>query len=344
MKKLHFSFSIFAILFLLTGNLTLMGQITDEFDNGNPSDPVNDDPDDTEVQPFTLPGGITGEFQGGNDNDFFNITLTTDARFELIIINPETGFSQASPGYSVEIFAFSDMARTTQVGTEAPYTHGQEFDLNNTATTYYSVNVTKTATGGSPSTYTLALATGNGTVGDAAFPVEWLSFEAKPTEAGVNLLWSTASEENNKGFEVERSADAQTWEYLGFVEGAGTTTEIQEYSFVDARPEMGFNYYRLKQIDFNGDFDYSDISEIALSLDAFSQAPTVFPNPIHSQLTIGPFIGEASLLDLSGRVVFQKRLNGDWQEENLGWLASGTYLLYLEPVSGSSQYIYLSKN
>lgn len=342
MKKLYFSYSVlaFSLLFLLVGNLTLMGQITNEFDNGGPTDPVNDAATDTEVEAFSIPGGVAGEFQVAGDNDFFSITLTTTAPFELVILNPQNG-NTAAPGFSVTIVEYNDGLRTSPTGITFTPAHGDEVTLAG-LTLFYSIDIEQTDA--SISGYTVALAAGNGNVGDAVFPVEWLSFETASTNAGVNLSWSTASEENNKGFEVERSVDAETWEFLGFVEGAGTTTEIQAYSFVDTRPEMGFNYYRLKQIDYNGDFDYSDISEIALSLDAFSGTPSVFPNPIQSQLTIGPYVGQASILDLSGRVIFQKRLNGEWQEENLEWLASGTYLLYLQPVSGSSHYIYLSKN
>lgn len=345
MKKLYplFFIGTLACAFLIISPSSIFGQITSEFDNGNASDSDNDDPDDAEVVSFSLPGGVTGEFQSGNDNDFFSITLATDTDFELVIINPEAGFTQTAPGYSVEIFAFTDVGRTNQSGTEVEYFHGQEFTLTGTSL-FYSVNISKTAGGGSPSTYTLALAAGNGTGGDAVFPVDWLSFETQASDAGVKLLWSTASEENNKGFEVERSADAQNWEYLGFVEGAGSTTEIQEYDFVDAQPEMGFNYYRLKQIDFNGDFEYSDIREIALGVEAFSNTPPVYPNPIQSQLTIGPFLGQALISDISGRVVFQKRLEGNWHEENLEQLPAGTYFLRLQPLSGGAKYFVLSKN
>ena len=66
------------------------------------------------------------------------------------------------------------------------------------------------------------------------------------------LTWQTASELNNAGFEVERSADAKQWEVLGFVNGHGTTMEANDYKYLDAQPMRGMNYYRLSQTDFDG--------------------------------------------------------------------------------------------
>ena len=87
-----------------------------------------------------------------------------------------------------------------------------------------------------------------------ALPVVWVDFSAKLVSTQVELFWATASEQNNSGFSVEYSQDALNWESLGFVEGTGTTNELNSYTFVHDRPGLGFNYYRLKQIDFNGDF------------------------------------------------------------------------------------------
>ena len=116
-------------------------------------------------------------------------------------------------------------------------------------------------------------------------PVELISFTADVNDNAVTLLWQTATETNNSGFEVERSqmskVKSQTeWQRIGFVEGKGTTTEIQSYSFTD-KPEPGMYKYRLKQIDFNGTFAYS--SEV----EAEVRAPNVFsleqnyPNPFN---------------------------------------------------------------
>jgi len=122
---------------------------------------------------------------------------------------------------------------------------------------------------------------------DVPVPVELISFTAEVNSDVVNLFWQTATEKNNSGFKILRSAqnDNNGWERIGFVEGKGTTTEIQSYSFAD-RPEPGKYKYRLKQIDFDGSFEYSQ------EIEAEVKAPNVFsleqnyPNPFNPSTKI----------------------------------------------------------
>ncbi|MCK9210703.1 MAG: hypothetical protein M0P61_07720, partial [Ignavibacteriaceae bacterium] len=83
-------------------------------------------------------------------------------------------------------------------------------------------------------------------------PVELTSFSANATQSGVELKWSTATETNNKGFEVQRSSDNKTFNLISFVDGKGTTTLIQHYNYVDASAISGKYFYRLRQVDFDG--------------------------------------------------------------------------------------------
>ena len=130
-------------------------------------------------------------------------------------------------------------------------------------------------------------------------PVELSSFTAENFSGGVILKWETATETNNSGFEVERSqmskVKSQTeWQRIGFVEGQGTTTEIQTYSFTD-KPVPGIYKYRLKQIDFDGTFAYSP------EVEAEVKAPNVFsleqnyPNPFNPSTKIKYTIPASSL-------------------------------------------------
>jgi len=96
-------------------------------------------------------------------------------------------------------------------------------------------------------------------------PVELTSFEAKAMETETALHWATATEDNNDFFEVQRSNNGTTWQTLGEVKGAGTTIIAQQYAFRDYHPNIGTNYYRLKQVDFNGDFEFSNIEVIQFS-------------------------------------------------------------------------------
>ena len=100
-----------------------------------------------------------------------------------------------------------------------------------------------------------------------AIPVELISFTSEVNENLVTLFWQTATETNNSGFEIHRCVqnDIDNWERVGFVEGAGTTTEIKNYSFTD-NPEPGKYKYRLKQIDFDGSFEYSNEIEAELKV------------------------------------------------------------------------------
>ncbi|HAS46173.1 MAG TPA: hypothetical protein DCS93_37175 [Microscillaceae bacterium] len=110
-----------------------------------------------------------------------------------------------------------------------------------------------------------------------SLPVNLLEFTVSQQNDQVLLGWKTASELNNAGFEIQRSTDNQNWESLGFAKGKGTTNAINSYQFKDQNPLLGINYYRLKQIDFDGTFEYSPIKAIKNVVDRISLV--VYPNP-----------------------------------------------------------------
>ncbi len=114
-----------------------------------------------------------------------------------------------------------------------------------------------------------------------ALPVELVDFYAEKSNSAVQLYWTTATEENNAGFEVQRSMDGMEWEVLTFVEGNGTTVEVQNYEWEDNNPKEGLNYYRLKQVDFDGTMDLSDVVFVDMGKREENQI-SVFPNPIAS--------------------------------------------------------------
>jgi hypothetical protein len=93
-------------------------------------------------------------------------------------------------------------------------------------------------------------------------PVELVSFNAIVSTNNITLTWSTATEVNNLGFEVQRSIDNSEFLNIGFVNGYGTTTEPNNYSYVDDNVVPGKYYYRLKQVDFDGTYEYSEIVEV----------------------------------------------------------------------------------
>jgi hypothetical protein len=137
-----------------------------------------------------------------------------------------------------------------------------------------------------------------------ALPVELSSFSAKVNSKSVELLWTTATELNNYGFEVERTSvgnDQTTesdWNTVGFVEGNGTTNAPQEYSFID-KDAKGRVSYRLKQIDRDGEFTYSQAVEVIVSdVPLFFALEQNYPNPFNPSTTIGFTLQESGMTSL----------------------------------------------
>jgi len=149
----------------------------------------------------------------------------------------------------------------------------------------------------------------------------------------VSLSWRTESETNNAGFDILRSADGRQWESIGFVAGHGTSLGEQSYAYFDEHPMPGLNYYRLKQMDFDGTFEYS--KTIGVEVMRIGSGIRIFPNPAKDAATFileSDYSGEAilSLYDLTGRLVKTKTIlsNDDvfGTDIVLDGLRSGGYL------------------
>jgi hypothetical protein len=121
---------------------------------------------------------------------------------------------------------------------------------------------------------------------ETVIPVELISFIASVNKNSVSLEWITATETNNRGFEVERSQKSKVksqsnWETISFINGSGTTTETQFYNFTDSNVKSGKYSYRLKQIDFDGTFEYSNIVEIEVFAPDIIILEQNYPNPFN---------------------------------------------------------------
>jgi hypothetical protein len=121
--------------------------------------------------------------------------------------------------------------------------------------------------------------------GDDNIPVELVSFNAIADNGVVELNWMTASETNNQGFEVQRSTGGE-FEAIAFVEGRGTTTEVQTYSYLDGTVSAGTYSYRLKQIDFDGTFGFSNVVEVDVITPAEFVLNQNYPNPFNPSTMI----------------------------------------------------------
>ncbi|MBK6914190.1 MAG: T9SS type A sorting domain-containing protein [Ignavibacteriales bacterium] len=126
---------------------------------------------------------------------------------------------------------------------------------------------------------------GGGTLCDGPLPVELSSFNASIINNTIKLIWRTETEVNNFGFEVERKI-SDDWQKLGFVHGHGNSNSPSEYSYVDKNPIGGSKFqYRLKQIDNDGQFEYSDVVEVNLIPTKFALYQN-YPNPFNPDTKI----------------------------------------------------------
>ena len=129
-------------------------------------------------------------------------------------------------------------------------------------------------------------------------PVELVSFTANANNNNVELNWSTATEVNNSGFDIHRRNENNDYESIAFIDGHGTTTERQDYYFEDNNLEKGTYYYRLKQLDFNGIFEYSDEIMVSVSNPISFDLAQNYPNPFNPSTKIIFTIAETEFTSL----------------------------------------------
>ena len=143
-------------------------------------------------------------------------------------------------------------------------------------------------------------------------PVELTSFEGKFENEGVELSWATSSEKDNEKFEIEYSLDGENFHTIGTVGGAGTTSTPQQYNYRHNDGLAIINYYRLKQINFNGSFEYSDVIVVEIKKDE-NIFLSFFPNPSASGImTLEYFSANDSELEISvfaasGKIIYQEK-------------------------------------
>jgi hypothetical protein len=168
-----------------------------------------------------------------------------------------------------------------------------------------------------------------------ALPVTLTRFTATAQRSANHLYWSTATELNNDRFEVQRSADARRWETLDWVSGMGTTQEPHDYRYVDKDPLPGLSYYRLKQIDYDGQYEYSPVASVRRGQAGLFE---IFPNPAREQLQVRfvdtpPANARLHLRNVHGQAV------QEWPVDmrdglSLEGVRPGVYILQLESARG----------
>jgi hypothetical protein len=170
----------------------------------------------------------------------------------------------------------------------------------------------------------------------ASLPVELTYFRGQSLSETIALNWQTATEENNEGFEIQRSKDGRNWENIGFIAGNGTTFEIQNYEFIDDAPMTSVNYYRLKQMDYDGGFEFSKIVTIAME-QWKNEAMKIFPNPVQNELNVVNGQGQAIIYNMLGQPVREFVINNEQSTINISDLPNGQYILQISQQNGNTQ-------
>lgn len=158
-------------------------------------------------------------------------------------------------------------------------------------------------------------------------PVNLTSFTATKSGKQVQLKWITASEQNNLGFEVQRSSNGANYAGIGFVNGNGTTSQQNTYYFTDQSPLAGKNYYRLKQIDIDNRETFS--SSRIINMDAERQEVQLYPNPSRNLITITNIKAgnQLSVFNTYGNLVIRKIAGSGQESISVEKLAAGVYML-----------------
>lgn len=138
---------------------------------------------------------------------------------------------------------------------------------------------------------------------DAGLPVELTTFTALAKEKELQLLWETATEVNNYGFEIERQilkqVQTDNWEKIGFIEGHGNSNSPKSYAFTDNKITAGNYQYRLKQIDIDGKFEYSNTIEVNIEAPNKFELSQNYPNPFNPTTNISFSLSETSNVSLT---------------------------------------------
>ncbi|MCW5914666.1 MAG: BspA family leucine-rich repeat surface protein [Chitinophagaceae bacterium] len=159
-------------------------------------------------------------------------------------------------------------------------------------------------------------------------PVRLISFDVQTDNAGVRLIWSSANEENFRGYAVERSKDASGWSEIDFINAKNGSQQRADYAVVDNQPFSGNNYYRLRLVDKDGTYSYSEIKKVTYT---GSASINLYPNPAKSRVSVSGLSGKSllKLVDGNGKVLQTMNVQAPVVSINVSGLQRGVYSLVI---------------
>lgn len=170
-----------------------------------------------------------------------------------------------------------------------------------------------------------------------ALPIELISFTANKDEERIILNWTTASEINNDKFIIEHSADGRSFDAIAEIKGAGTTNEKQVYSYIFEKPYTGMNYFRIKQMDYDGQSALSSIRTVNMKQVIKGNGYVLSPNPVRDVLSIsreGNAAGKLSVYDTQGKRIISNISIENGQTIDVTTWVPGTYFFQIQAVDG----------
>ena len=173
---------------------------------------------------------------------------------------------------------------------------------------------------------------------NSILPVSWENFTATiQSNNDVALAWQVSSQIDNKGYYVEHSIDGSNWDDLGYVQSAATSKSSENYSYTDINPVSGSNYYRIKQVDIDGNASYSEIKMISLTIK--NSQLSIWPNPAKDIVNV-KYDGNGSdaraiVFDQMGRMVSSTVLHSGSNSVNVSNLSTGNYIVHVQSADGT---------
>lgn len=176
---------------------------------------------------------------------------------------------------------------------------------------------------------------------DSPLPVKLISFDAEAKDTKVQLNWTTASESNNDYFLVQRSRDGKDFETIDRLEGVGNSSSLSEYDALDKNPFIGLSYYRIKQVDYNGEYELYPAQSVNFRGRENIQ---VYPNPVRGdqivKITGAQAIKKIKILDSRGRIIQSRQFQDNDRaayELPLNQVNKGVYFLEIMSATGIQQ-------